>query len=91
MRLEEGISDQVLEFPCDQFGHQAPGTDEEIAEFCDARFGLTFSRFMKVDVNGEEAIPLFKFLTSEKGFEGFDADHPLTPILESQLERANSI
>lgn len=82
---EQGLA--VLEFPCDQFGHQAPGTDEEIAAFCDARFGLTFSRFSKVDVNGENAIPLFQILTQAQGFAGFDPEHPLTPILESQMER----
>lgn len=88
--LYEKYKDQglaVLEFPCDQFGHQAPGTDEEIAAFCDAKFGLTFSRYSKVDVNGENAIPLYKLLTAAKGFEGFNEGHPLTPILESQMER----
>ncbi len=82
---EQGFD--VLEFPCDQFGHQAPGSDEEIASFCDARFGLTFSRFSKVDVNGSGALPLFQYLQSQKGFAGFDPEHPLTPILESMLGR----
>lgn len=77
----------VLEFPCDQFGNQAPGTNEEIASFCDARFGLRFSRFSKVDVNGENALPLFKYLQEQKGFEGFDEEHPITPLLESNLGR----
>ena len=88
--LYERYADQglaVLEFPCDQFGHQAPGTNEEIASFCDARFGLTFSRYSKVDVNGENAIPLFKQLEEAQGFKGFDEEHPLTPMLESMLER----
>lgn len=85
---EQGFD--VLEFPCDQFGHQAPGSDEEIASFCDARFGLTFSRFSKVDVNGSGALPLFQYLQSQKGFAGFDPDHPLTPILESMLGREHS-
>lgn len=82
---EQGFD--VLEFPCDQFGKQAPGTNEEIASFCDARFGLKFSRFSKVDVNGPDALPLFQYLQKEKGFEGFDPEHPLTPMLESNLER----
>lgn len=79
----------VLEFPCDQFGKQAPGSNEEIASFCDARFGLRFSRFSKVDVNGENALPLFLYLQNEKGFEGFDEEHPLSAILKSKLSRSN--
>lgn len=79
----------VLEFPCNQFGKQAPGSNEEIASFCDARFGLKFSRFSKVDVNGEDALPLFLYLQKEKEFKGFDKEHPLTPILESMMEREN--
>lgn len=79
----------VLEFPCNQFGNQAPGTDEEIASFCDARFGLKFSRFSKIEVNGEDALPLYQYLKSEKGFAGFDSEHPLTPVLEGILEKAN--
>lgn len=82
---EQGFD--VLEFPCNQFGRQAPGSDEEIASFCDAKFGLKFSRFSKVDVNGDNALPLFKYLQNEKGFEGFDKEHPLTPMMESMLER----
>lgn len=54
----------VLEFPCNQFGRQAPGSNEQIASFCDAKFGLKFSRFSKVDVNGDKALPLFKYLHS---------------------------
>jgi len=89
-RLYEKYSDQgfdVLEFPCNQFENQAPESDAEIAVMCDARFGLKFSRFVKVDVNGETAHPLFLFLQKEKGFEGFHPEHPLTPMVESKLER----
>jgi glutathione peroxidase len=82
---EQGFD--VLEFPCNQFGKQAPGSNEEIATFCDAKFGLKFSRFSKVDVNGENALPLFKFLQNEKGFAGFDEEHPLTPIIKSMMLR----
>ncbi|MBQ9608867.1 MAG: glutathione peroxidase [Lachnospiraceae bacterium] len=90
--LYEKYADQglaVLEFPCDQFGHQAPGTDEEIATFCDARFGLTFSRYSKVDVNGENVLPLFKILTEAQGFEGFDADNPASEMLDNMLAKAD--
>jgi len=49
----------VLGFPCDQFGHQEPGADDEIASFCDTRFGVSFPMYRKVDVNGAAAHPLF--------------------------------
>jgi len=56
----------VLGFPCDQFGHQEPGTEAEISEFCDTKFGVTFPMFSKVDVNGKDAHPLYAWLKSEK-------------------------
>lgn len=78
---------EILDFPCNQFGNQAPGSDEEIVSFCDSRYGITFPHFAKVEVNGENALPLFQYLQKEKGFEGFNPAHPLTPIVESMLER----
>lgn len=80
---------EVLDFPCNQFGNQAPGSNEEIVTFCDAKFGITFRHFSKIDVNGEQAHPLFRFLEQEQGFAGFDPEHALTPLLESMLERSN--
>ena len=62
---------EILDFPCNQFGNQAPGTDEEIHTFCTGRFGITFPQFAKVDVNGENALPLFRYLTANTKFEGF--------------------
>ncbi len=62
---------EILDFPCNQFGGQAPGDDEEIHSFCTGRYGITFPQFSKVDVNGENAIPLFKWLTENTRFEGF--------------------
>jgi len=62
---------EILDFPCNQFGEQAPGNDEEIHSFCTVRYGTTFPQFSKVDVNGENAIPLFKWLTANTKFEGF--------------------
>lgn len=62
---------EILDFPCNQFGDQAPGDDEEIHSFCTGRYGITFPQFSKVDVNGENAIPLFKWLTENTKFEGF--------------------
>lgn len=61
---DEGLV--VLGFPCDQFGHQEPGDEEEIQGFCTARFGVSFPLFAKVDVNGPGAHPLFAWLRREK-------------------------
>jgi glutathione peroxidase len=57
----------VLGFPCDQFGHQEPGSDAEIAAFCDSTFGVTFPIFTKIEVNGRNAHPLYAWLKREKG------------------------
>lgn len=57
----------VLGFPCDQFGHQEPGDSSEIKGFCELNFGVTFPLFQKIEVNGENAHPLYAFLKSEKG------------------------
>ena len=57
---------EILDFPCNQFGNQAPGTAEEIESFCDARFGITFKQFAKIEVNGEKEEPLYKFLKDQK-------------------------
>ncbi|WP_377641771.1 glutathione peroxidase [Oryzobacter terrae] len=56
----------VLGFPCNQFGGQEPGTEEEIGEFCQVNYGVTFPMFAKVDVNGDDAHPLFEWLKNEK-------------------------
>jgi glutathione peroxidase len=68
--LHQAYADQgfsVLGFPCDQFGHQEPGDDAEIAGFCERSFGVTFPLFSKVEVNGDGAHPLYEWLRSEKG------------------------
>lgn len=57
---------EILDFPCDQFGHQAPGTNEEIHAACTGRFGITFPQFAKIDVNGDNTSELFRFLKKEK-------------------------
>ena len=62
---------EILDFPCNQFADQAPGTDEEIHTFCTGRFGITFPQYAKIDVNGENAIPLYKWLTENTKFDGF--------------------
>ena len=58
---------EILDFPCNQFAGQAPGTAEEIHTFCFSRFGTTFSQFAKINVNGKEAEPLYKYLKKEQG------------------------
>ena len=62
---------EILDFPCNQFANQAPGSDEEIHNFCTLKFGTEFPQFAKIDVNGETADPLFVHLASAKPFEGF--------------------
>ena len=57
----------VLGFPCDQFGNQEPGTEDEIGAFCERNFGVTFPLFSKIDVNGDDAHPLYKWLRAQKG------------------------
>ena len=90
--LFEKYSDEgfvVLDFPCNQFANQAPGSDEEIVSFCDSTYGITFPIFSKIEVNGSNESPLYTYLKSQKGFAGFDPEHPLTPMLESSLERTD--
>ncbi len=62
---------EILDFPCNQFANQAPGDADEIHQFCTLKFGTEFPQFAKIDVNGENADPLFAFLASEKPFLGF--------------------
>lgn len=62
---------EILDFPCNQFANQAPGSEEEIHQFCTLKFGTEFPQFGKIDVNGDNADPLFAYLASEKPFEGF--------------------
>ncbi|HPF86489.1 MAG TPA: glutathione peroxidase [Candidatus Limiplasma sp.] len=61
---------EILDFPCNQFAGQAPGTNEEIHQFCTLNFGTTFPRFAKVNVNGKEASPLFTYLKEQQKGEG---------------------
>lgn len=80
---------EILDFPCNQFGNQAPGTDESIHQFCKLTYGTEFSRFKKIKVNGEDAEPLFTFLKEQKGFAGWDETHPLYPILDEMLSKTD--
>lgn len=76
---------EILDFPCNQFGHQAPGTEEEIQEFCTLRYKTTFPLFAKIDVNGKGAEPLFQYLKRQKGgFLGDDIKWNFTKFLVSR-------
>lgn len=75
----------ILDFPCNQFGAQAPGTIKEIVNYCDMEYAITFPILNKIDVNGEKAHPLFTYLKSQKKFKGFDANHPLYGQLVNRL------
>ncbi|MBQ8062016.1 MAG: glutathione peroxidase [Bacteroidales bacterium] len=61
----------ILDFPCNQFGGQAPGDIASIHEFCTSKYNTTFPQFDKIDVNGENESPLFAYLKSKQGFKGF--------------------
>jgi glutathione peroxidase len=84
---DEGLV--ILDFPCNQFGNQAPGTDDEIYSFCESNYGVKFPIFSKIEVNGDNAHPLYKYLVSEKGFAGFDEAHKLASILDKKLSEAD--
>ncbi len=76
-KLHEEFSEQglvVMGFPCNQFGHQEPGAEDEIKGFCDLNYGVTFPMFAKIDVNGEQAAPLYQWLkNSRPGLLGTEA------------------
>jgi glutathione peroxidase len=73
---------EILDFPCNQFANQAPGTEEEIESFCQARFGITFRQFAKIDVNGKNQSPLYAYLKSEqKGALGSNIKWNFTKFL----------
>ena len=82
---------EILDFPSNQFHGQAPGSDGEIHAFCTGRFGVTFEQFHKIDVNGDDAIPLYKYLTENTSFGGFSEKSELTPILEPIVQGAGGM
>lgn len=79
---------EILDFPCNQFANQAPGNDEEIHTFCTGRFGITFPQFAKIDVNGENAIPLYKWLTENTTFNGFGKS-PMGFVLSGMVKKTD--
>ena len=79
---------EILDIPCNQFGGQAPGTDQEIHEFCTVHYNTTFPQMKKSDVNGPNELPLYTYLKSQKGFQGFD-EHKYKDLLEKMFAKAD--
>ena len=77
---------EILDFPCNQFAEQAPGSDEEIHSFCTGRYGITFPQFSKINVLGADADPLFKYLSENTTFQGFGKS-PLTLVLNGVAKK----
>ena len=78
---------EILDFPCNQFGEQAPGTIEEIHQFCSANFNIHFPQFDKIEVNGPGEHPLYTYLKSQKGFGGFDLNERLGKLLDEMFRK----
>ena len=78
---------EILGFPSNQFAEQDPGSNEEIQGFCRLNYGVTFQLFEKNDVRGKTAQPLFRYLTKEKKFEGFDKENPKAEGLEDFIRK----
>ena len=79
---------EILDIPCNQFGHQAPGSDAEIKQFCTVKFGADFPQFKKSDVNGANELPLYTWLKSQKSCEG-GYDAKLATVMEKLYNEAN--
>ena len=80
---------EILDFPCNQLGEQAPGSNEDIHSFCAATFNITFPQFGKIDVNGPSASPLFTYLKAKQGFGGFDLSDKMGALLDGMLRKAD--
>jgi len=79
---------EIVDIPCNQFGGQAPGTDEEIHAFCTLHYNTTFPQMKKSEVNGDNQLPLYAFLKSQQGFKGF-GQGKMADILRNHLEKTN--
>ena len=79
---------EILDIPCNQFGAQAPGTDEEIHNFCTLHYNTTFPQMKKSEVNGANELPLYTYLKSQKGFQGLD-EHEYKKLLEDMFAKAD--
>ena len=81
---------EILDFPCNQFGEQAPGSIEEIHQFCTANFNIQFPQFDKIDVNGAAESPLFTYLKARKGFGGFDLNDQRGKFMDEMLRKQDA-
>ena len=84
----EGL--EILDFPCNQFGQQAPGTIQEIHQYCTANFDIQFPQFDKIEVNGVNAHPLYTWLKAQKGFSGFDVNDQRGKMMDGMLRRQDA-
>ena len=80
---------EILDIPCDQFGHQAPGTDAEISEFCTLKFGADFPQFKKSEVNGAGELSLYKWLKEQKPKGEGEYDPKLAAIMADLYDKIN--
>ncbi len=80
---------EILDFPCNQFGSQAPGSIQEIHQFCTANFDITFPQFDKIEVNGPNAHPLYVYLKTQQGFAGFDLSDKRGKMLDGMFRKQN--
>ncbi|MEG0370810.1 MAG: glutathione peroxidase [Clostridium sp.] len=76
---------EILGFPCNQFAEQEPGNNPEVKNFCKLNYGVTFPIFEKVDVRGMDAHPIFKYLTANTKFKGFDLENPSGKLLNALI------
>ena len=81
---------EILDFPCNQFGEQAPGTIQEIHQFCTANFDIQFPQFDKIEVNGENEAPLYTYLKAQKGFSGFDLNDKTGKFMDEMLRKKDA-
>ena len=84
----EGL--EILDFPCNQFGQQAPGTIQEIHQFCEANFDIHFPQFDKIEVNGANEHPLYTYLKAQKGFGGFDINDQRGKMMDGMLRKQDA-
>ena len=81
---------EILDFPCNQFGEQAPGTIKEIHQFCTANFDIRFPQFDKIEVNGPGEHPLYTYLKAQKGFGGFDVNDQRGKFMDDMLRKQDA-
>ncbi len=85
---EQGL--EILDFPCNQFGQQAPGTIAQIHEYCTANFDIHFPQFDKIEVNGDNAHPLYTYLKGQQGFGGFDKSDKRGSMMDGMLRKKDA-